>query len=291
MVIRLHYKIAAAVLLAALLLCAALAFGSRHTQAIAPVDERIRLPIIMYHEIRAYNNNRMAISPYEFESDLRYLQRNGYTTITMTDLIHYVYDDMPLPEKPIILTFDDGYLNNYAYAFPLLKKYHMTAVLSVIGKNADDFTRVPDKNLDYSHATWDQLAEMARSGCFEIQNHTYNMHTITYKRYGCAKNAGESEEHYEKALTDDLMRCQQEISDNLGTVPNTFTYPYGNVSSDSLAIIKKLGFLASLSCKYGINLIDRNPDGLYCLMRISRYHDVSLSKTLSDAMKTLKYAK
>lgn len=290
MVIRVNLKIAAAVLLAFVLLLAAVIFG-KNAQAIAPGDSRIPVPILMYHEIKNKNLCATAISPYEFELDLQYLRSAGYTTVFMSDLIAYVNEGIKLPERPIVISFDDGYLNNYVYAYPLLKKYQMKAVLSIIGKDADNFTKTPDKNLEYAHCDWTELREMEKSGCFEIQNHTYDMHTITYKRYGCAKNVAESEEHYETALVGDLTRCQGAIEENLGAVPTTFTYPYGKVSTDSLAVVRNLGFSASLSCRYGINLLSRDPDCLYCMMRISRVHGTTAKKTISEAMKTLKYDK
>jgi peptidoglycan/xylan/chitin deacetylase (PgdA/CDA1 family) len=250
-------------------------------------NDGVVLPIVMYHEVKRSNLHRLAISPYEFESDLKYLIKEGYTAVVMSDLINYVYNDMPLPPKPIVITFDDGYLNNYAYAYPLLKKYNMSAVMSIIGKDTDDFTDTKCDNLDYSHLNWDQVIELLNSGCFEIQNHTYNLHSQTSKRIGCKRNPGESLTHYAEVLRNDLVILQKEMEEKTGVLPNTFTYPYGNVSEESKPIIKEIGFTASLSCKYGINIITKDPDKLYCLKRISRYHDVTLKKTLDEAYKTL----
>lgn len=249
----------------------------------------ILVPIIMYHEVKPYKTRKDVITPYEIESDLKYLKANNYTAITMTDLIDYVNSKKELPEKSIILSFDDGYLNNYVYVLPLLEKYDMKIVLSIIGKNTDDFTRIPDNNLDYSHVTWSQINEMLKTGRVEIQNHTYNLHTITQKRYGCQKNRGEPLESYEKVLTDDIGKLQEEITDRTGTMPNTFTYPYGQVSKESYPIIKKLGFKASLTCDYGVNVLTKNPEMLYGLKRVCRAHGVPLQKTLRDVIKTLKY--
>lgn len=247
------------------------------------------VPILMYHEVKPYKTRKDVITPYEIESDLKYLKANNYTAITMTDLINYVNGGKKLPEKPVILTFDDGYLNNYIYVYPLLKKYNTKIVLSIIGKNTDDFTRIPDDNLDYSHVTWDQIRQMTDSGLVEIQNHTYNMHKITRTRYGCSRNPGESLSHYETALTDDIEKLQDEIMDNTGSKPNTFVYPYGKVSSESCPIIRKLGFKASLTCSYGVNIITKDPEKLFELKRICRAHGVSAQKALAGAMKTLRF--
>jgi peptidoglycan/xylan/chitin deacetylase (PgdA/CDA1 family) len=112
--------------------------------------------------------------------------------------------------------------------------------MSIIGKSTDDFSQTIDENLDYSHVTWAQVNELIKSNLVEIQNHSYNLHT-TNKRYGSNKKRGETLSEYEKALTDDVGKCQQEIIDNTGGyTPNTFTYPYGSICSDSITILKNL---------------------------------------------------
>lgn len=246
------------------------------------------VPIFMYHQVKPYHAGKDVITPYEIESDFKYLKANNYTAVTMTDLINYTYGKENLPAKPVIISFDDGYYNNYVYVYPLLKKYNIKIVLSIIGKSTDDFSRVSDINLDYSHVTWNEVNEMLKSGLVEIQNHTYNMHTITTKRIGCQISKGESLEHYDQVLKDDIGKLQKEITSMTGTTPNTFTYPYGKASKESCPIIKKLGFKASLTCDYGINIISKDPETLYGLKRICRVHNVTLQKALQEAMKTVR---
>jgi len=94
---------------------AAYAAGESDTAA-----DPVLLPIIMYHEVKPNKSGKDAIQPWEFEADLKWLADNGYTTIVMADLFAYVRDGTPLPEKPIILSFDDGYYNNYVYVLPHL---------------------------------------------------------------------------------------------------------------------------------------------------------------------------
>lgn len=260
-------------------------------QTIALAKNSICVPIIMYHEVKNCYAGKDVITPYEFESDLKYLKENNFTTITMTDLINHVYKKTPLPANPVILTFDDGYYNNYVYAFPLLKKYHMKIVLSIIGKNTDDFSGTKDININYSHVTWNQINEMKKSGLVEIQNHTYNLHSISQGRFGCGKMFGESERHYEMVLTDDIQRLQKEVTLYTQATPNTFTYPYGKISDASLPVIKKLGFKASLTCIYGINIINYSPECLFQLKRVCRSHNYTIKKAIDGAVKTLKYRK
>lgn len=295
MVIKLNVKVIASVVLAVCIFAVSFFLLSNKAPtsqaAVASSNDSICLPIIMYHEVKTSKTGKDVITPYEFESDLKYLKENNYTTITMSDLINYVDNGKSLPEKPIILSFDDGYLNNYVYVFPLLKKYNMKIVLSIIGKDTDDFTTIKDDNIDYSHVTWGEINEMISSKYVEIQNHTYNLHTITKKRYGCKKNPGESQAHYAGVLTSDIERLQNEIMFYTGYTPNTFTYPYGFVSDDSLPIIKNMGFKASLTCDYGVNIITKDPETLFGLKRICRSHGFSIQKAITQGMETLKYRK
>lgn len=288
MVIKLNYKIIITCFLISILLVTSLILFKPNTnEANASLEQSdtIYVPIIMYHEIKTFKTGKDVITPYEFESDLKYLTENNYTTITMTQLIDYVYNDESLPSNPIILSFDDGYLNTYKNALPLLKKYNMKIVLSLIGKDTDDFTRVPNDNIDYSHVTWDQLKEMIDTGLVEVQNHSYNLHKLGT---GCTQASGESFEDYEKTLTDDIGNFQKELVEKAGVEPNTFTYPFGGYSDNTDIVLKKLGFKATLSCTYGISKITKDPDSLYGLKRICRSHDYSIKKALDEGMKTIK---
>ena len=215
--------------------------------------------------------NNYVISPKLFEQDLKYLKKHGYTSILMSDLIAYVENGTPLPKKPILITFDDGYYNNYLYAFPLLKKYQMKAVISIIGKETDKNSRSGGGHATYSCLTWEQVQEMAASGLVEIQNHSYNGHKNTGRRNGVKRKSGESRQEYNTFLEKDLSKLQKKIQDATGTAPSTFTYPFGAVSRSSLKTVKELGFKASLGCEEGINTITKgDPDCLYFLKRYLR---------------------
>lgn len=243
----------------------------------------ISLPIIMYHSILKDTNrsNKYTITPSTLESDLEYIYNHGYTTITMSDLISYVYNDTPLPKNPIIITFDDGYYNNLGYAVPLLEKYNMKAVVSIVGKYTDTYTTSDEANLNYSYLRWKDVKQLMDSGVIEFQNHTYNLHSNTSGRIGCSKKSFESLETYEQLLSNDIQKLQQEFEQNVGYTPTTFTYPFGSISKASFPIIKKLGFKASLSCASGINYITKNPDCLYCLKRNNRPSGIT-SETFFD---------
>lgn len=272
--LKLNYKLI--ILLLATCLISSCIFAYSFVIA-TPKEDVISLPIIMYHSILkdTSRSNKYTITPSTLESDLKYIYNHGYNTITMNDLISYVYEGTPLPKNPIMITFDDGYYNNLGYAVPLLKKYNMKAVVSIVGKYTDTYTTSDEANLNYSYLRWKDVKELMDSGVIEFQNHTYNLHSNTSGRIGCSKKSFESIETYEKILTNDIQKLQQEFEQNIGYTPTTFTYPFGSISKASFPIIKKLGFKASLSCASGINYITKNPDCLYCLKRNNRPSGIS----------------
>lgn len=279
--IRIHKKLVG---LVALVLAAAIGIGvwlcdpTASTVAAQP-EEGVEVPILMYHGILKDKKlqGKYVISPDQFESDLKYLKDHGYTTIVMQDLIDYTHGGT-LPEKPIIITFDDGYYNNYLYAFPLLKQYESKMVFSPIGRYADQYSEKPVTHASFAHANWDMINEMIQSGYVEVQNHSYNMHANTKERNGTKKNKGESMETYKKVLTNDVMLAQNTIKQHTGWTPTTFTYPFGAISDVSLDILKEMGFEATLTCTNKTNYITRDPDCLFGLNRFLRPNGSSSEK-------------
>lgn len=237
----------------------------------APEDS-IPLPVVMYHGLlkdKRYHN-AFFISPQLFEKDLKYFKENNYTPVLIKDLIAYVDQGVPLPEKPVLITFDDGFYNSYVYAYPLLREYNMKAVISILGKLTDKASLIKDESPYYSYLTWDEVKELHGSGIIEIQNHSYDMHDNGKNRRGAMQKPGESTEEYRLALEEDVGHFQNQIFDMIGQRPTAFTYPYGFISKSSTEILKSMGFRASLSCAEGINYITRDPDCLYRLKRVNR---------------------
>ncbi len=247
-------------------------------------DAGVNVPIIMYHSVLKNSKKlgKFVISPDQFEQDLKYIKENGYETVTMNEVIAYVNGNGSLPKKPIVLTFDDGYYNNFLYIYPLLKKYNCKAVISIVGAYTDLYTQTPDENAEYSHLSWDNVNELMESGLVEFQNHSYNMHSTDKGRNGSKKKFGESLANYEKALTDDLTLLQNEFVEHTGYTPLVFTYPFGSVSKASYDIIKKIGFKASLSCENKTNYIVKGDKN--CLFMLNRFIRTN-AKPLSAILK------
>lgn len=252
--------------------------SQRTTPASTSVKQKKKIPIIMYHsllkDVKMHNN--YVISPERLKEDLVYLKKHGYTTVLMEDLIDYVNQGAPLPKKPILLTFDDGYYNNYFYAYPLLKKYESKAVISIIGKQTDIYSKSQEKNPYYTHLTWKQIQKMTASGLVEIENHSYNLHKNGKGRKGITQKRGENYKSYKKFLKRDLMKLQNKLQSATGVWPTTFTYPFGAASENSKKAIKQLGFQATLGCAEGVSVIAvGNPNSLYDLKRYLRPYDKS----------------
>lgn len=258
----------------------ALLAGAGITDEKSSKDE-VFLPIVMYHSLLKDQKlqNDYTISPALFEKDMKYLTSNGYTTVTVEDLINYVYHGKNLPDKCIMLTFDDGYYNNYYYAYPLLKKYKCKAVISPIASMTEKFTQTQDISVSYGHINDDDIKEMVNSGYVEIQNHSYDMHTLT-PRKGVSKKRSESAEDYKNAITSDITKAQNYLENVTGKKPSCFVYPFGAKSDGTEEIVRELGFVCTLTCTEEPNVITRDKESLFELGRYRRDGKESMENLL-----------
>ena len=233
-------------------------------------EQTVSLPVIMYHSVRKDPAawGKYVLSPAQLEEDLAWLQNHGYTTVLLRDLIAYT-QGAALPEKPVLLTFDDGYFNNYTYVYPLARAYRAKFVLSPIGAAADRATASGDENPNYSQASWPRLQEMAASGLVEIQNHSYDLHH-TAPVAGVTQRPGESDAAYRARLTADVTRAQRAIQAGVGELPTAFVYPFGATSPGTEAILRSLGFACTLTCEEKLSRLTRSPESLYGLGRFNR---------------------
>ena len=250
--------------------------------AVETTEITVELPILMYHHISEKQSklNKYTVSVDEFENDLKYIQKSGYTTVSLQDIINFT-NGGKLPEKPIMITFDDGYQSVYDYAFPKLRERNMKAVVNIIGKYAQMYSNINDHNVNYAHITFEQLKEMNDSGLIEIGNHTYDLHKTT-DRVGIQRKSGESLDKYKSIITADICETQNLISNNVGVTPIAFAYPFGKISKDALPILKELGFTAVFTCYEKMNILTGEPEQLYHLNRVNRPHGKSVEKILTD---------
>ena len=267
-----------------LALCCALAIlGRGKTEMTLAEQQGVRVPVLMYHSILkdSARQGQYVVSPDVLSADLDALQARGYQTVTVSDLIAYVYDDVPLPEKPIMITFDDGYYNNYVYAYPLLQQRGMRAVISVIGSQTAQYTENEVENAYWSHLRLDRLEEM--QDVFEVQNHSWNLHEYGERR-GCLRRRGEDESSYEALLREDTEQTQKLLIEAGLPTPTCYTYPFGACSEESERILEGMGFLCTLGCEERINLVTNDPACLYEMGRYNRGAGESTESFLARAL-------
>ena len=208
-----------------------------------------RVPIMMYHYVSipppdadVYRLD-LSVSPQAFDEQLAFLAYNGYRTIRASDLVEHLLYGAPLPEKPIVLTFDDGYADAYDAAFPLLKKYGMVATFFVVTQYLE--SKKP------GYATWAQLQEMANAG-MEIGSHTADHPDLRGKSivFQNGQIAGS------KQLIE--MRLP-------GVTVKTFCYPSGKYDATTLAVLRMSGYLGAVTEIQGVR---QTSDDVYEMRRI-----------------------
>ena len=119
--------------------------------AFSAEEESVLLPVIMYHSICEKAAGEYSVTPEQVESDFIWLRNNGYTAVSAEQLINYTNGKGSLPEKPVMITADDGFYNNLSQLVPLLEKYDMCAVVSVVGRFTDEYAANDPHNDMYSY--------------------------------------------------------------------------------------------------------------------------------------------
>ena len=250
--------------------------------ALSPDEISAQVPILMYHHLSEDVTNSEMVSPEQFEAQIRALSEAGYTGVSFDELQAYVLRGAPLPEKPVVITFDDGYESNYTLAYPILQKYGMKATIFAIGVS---FGKDHYKDTDYAitpHFGAAEAAEMAASGLISIQSHTYDMHQWPPYESGSAVREnilplpGEGEEAYVQALTEDFTRSCALLEDAAGQPVDVLAYPAGQYSTLAQVTLQSLGVHVTLSTNPGVNTVVRGlPQTLYAMLRFGITEDVT----------------
>lgn len=277
MVIRLKKKYIA-VAITFVLMVLLIAGGTKRfvvsVSASMPADENeILLPVIMYHQLTnsAANTGPYVLTAQQFEADMRYIKSRGYTSVTTGQLIDYANHRGSLPQKPILITFDDGYESFIPYAQPVLKELDMYAVVSIIGSVAQTYTDTVDHTIRYSHLSWEGIRQLSQDPHVEIGNHTYDLHSLDRGRRGCQIKSGEKVGSYKAMLIADLTKTQDLLEKYTGTPAKTFAYPFGARCSQSEEVLRSMGFQVVLTCAEKVNHItNQSNDWLYDLGRFNR---------------------
>lgn len=223
-----------------------------------PQGETVDIPILMYHHLKYREPDASellktwSVAPDQFMAQLDYMRAQGFHTITFKQLIEFFDEGVPLPTKPILLTFDDGWLDHYTVAFPELEKRGMVGNFFVVTQYAD----VGGELL----LNWDQVLEMDRAG-HEIGGHTISHADLT------SVNLDEMQRQ--------LGGAKAHMEDKLGHPTFALAYPFGAFNSRVIAETEAAGYRAALilCCGY-----EQSADILLTLPRIR----VSYDDTIED---------
>lgn len=252
------------------------------SDTIKPVEEVV-LPVLMLHHIDEKSNNAWVITPETLEKDLNIIREAGYQPVSMSELVDYVYHGKALPDKPMCITFDDGYLSNYEIAYPMLKQYQMKATIFSIGKTIG-YRTYGDTDIPITpHFSYKQAVEMMNSGWIEVQSHTYNMHqspkleTQHPVRETIAQLEGESDSSYANAVKEDLTYYQEEYQNYTGRTLFALAYPKGKCSELTEQIVHELGYQITftINSHHKNILVQNQPETLYQLGRLNVSEDIT----------------
>ena len=225
-----------------------------------PTGETVQVPILMYHDV-SYLGQGYSKTPEVFRAQMEELKNAGFHTVFFSQVVDFVEKGTPLPSKPIVITFDDGYLTNYTYVFPILQELDMKVEISLIG-NAIRYANWGMK--------WDHVREMQESGLVHFQVHTTALHDDSSSgRVGVLKKAEESWTDYVKLFAEDTLNIRGTLSYQTGKEPQVFTYPLGKHNPVTEAIVRQMGFRVSLTTIDGVAKVTHgDPESLYLMKRI-----------------------
>jgi peptidoglycan/xylan/chitin deacetylase (PgdA/CDA1 family) len=195
----------------------------------------LQVPILMYHYLSVPPagadaiRRDLSVTPTQFEAHLAYLRQAGYETISLKQLSYALSGEAALPSKPIILTFDDGYRDNYENAFPLLRKYGYTATFFPI-------TQPIDEN-NVSYLTWDMVKEMHQAG-MEFGSHSYRHPDLSHRDVDF--------------LVYEIVGSKEALEERIGEPIHFFSYPSGHYDELTIRVLESANFWGAVTTQWGI---------------------------------------
>jgi peptidoglycan/xylan/chitin deacetylase (PgdA/CDA1 family) len=202
----------------------------------------VRVPILMYHYISVPPPDAdryrldLSVTPANLDAQMAWLAENGYTAITLQDLLYHLTLGWSLPPQPVILTFDDGYKDAYENAFPILQKYGFVGTFFII----TDRVTYGDPN----YATWDQIIEMHNAG-MDIQSHT-RTHPDLRGLSGAQ-------------LLWQTLGSKEAIEARIDKQVRFFCYPAGKYDANTIRTLRRFGYWAAVTTEYGATHSTDNP--------------------------------
>ena len=191
------------------------------------INDNRGVPVLYYHSVRESADNEVTITPEMLKTQLKYIKDEGYVTLTLSELKAYLLNNSPIPNKSIVITFDDGYMDNYYNAFPILKDFNMVATIFCITSKLDG---------SY-YLSKDAINEMSNYG-IDIQSHTVNHPKLDKMTY-------------DEQLTE-LKESKKTLESITGKKVDSIAYPFGDFNDDSIKAAKDAGYTLGFTTKRGL---------------------------------------
>lgn len=191
----------------------------------ANVSANQHIPMLLYHDVQQeYSADKavVTITPQMFEEHISTLLNSGYTSVSFEDIYNASRGKFTIPENPIVISFDDGYLTNFKYAFPIIQKYGVKATIFVVAST------VGYAEGENPHFTWEQAKIMQQSGLVSIQSHTYSHADLTTLD--------------KFSLIRELRLSRYVIEKNLGTSCDVLAFPYGEYNQNIADLARSAGY-------------------------------------------------
>lgn len=228
---------------------------------------------LCYHDVQDVvdDPDGMAVSRDHLVAQFSWLRENGYRPVSIDDLLAAQRGERALPDKAVLLTFDDGYASFYTKVFPLLKAFDYPAVLALVGswlevpvgaQVAYGDTLVPRERF----MSWEQIREVAASGLVEIASHSFDLHrgvpanpqgntqpAMTTRIYDAASGSYETDDAYSQRLRADFAQNAALLKERLGQAPRVMVWPYGEYNRRAQELAAQVGMPISLTLDVGEN--------------------------------------
>ncbi len=253
-----------------------------------------RFTVLSYHDVQdtvPEKKDILTISSHTLIGHFAWFREHGYQVISLDDLLAANEDRKPLPDKAILLTFDDGYQSVYTRVYPLLKLFNYPAVIGPVGKwmEAEPGTMVSYGDHQTPRdffLTWDQIKEMVDSGLVEVASHSDDLHqgiianpqgdklpAAMNRSFDPVQGRYETDEAYSHRLYTDLSKSVQLIEEKIGKKPRSIIWPYGSYNEETLQIAHSLGMTITM----GLNDGGNDARDISALRRILIGHNAPLS--------------
>ena len=230
-------------------------------EGLTMTNENVGVPVLYYHSVDPSEANEVIISPEKLKEQLTFIKNSGYTTLTISELNNYILNNTPIPEKSIVITFDDGYADNYINAFPILKELDIKATIFVISNFTDK---------DGYYMTSQQIKEMSDYG-IDIQSHT-------------ASHSHLNQLTYEEQLSE-LKTSKEKLESIIGKPIISVAYPFGDYDDNTILASEEAGYSLAFNTNKGLADRDDNPLNLNRIYISSTYSIEDFKEKLTSTDK------